>query len=525
MAQTRLRGRNTMAEQSTEQPQPAAPSLDAPSAVASSSTSLPLSTSASLSFDSTATTADTLPPSSSTTPAPAPANPSALEPSAPPPAAPSKSALKRQRKQEAFAAQKLQRRAYEKEKKRSKAAEIKRLVAEGVMEKPPSKKKHNKGGKGKGGGGEQHGARIAIDMGFDELMSEKEVKSMASQLAYCYSSNRAASRPFPLLVTSFNGRLREMFEKRKDYKSWRGVEWWEEGIEALFEGREEEKDKTAGEPPAGGEEAAAAVDPPSSSTSTSTLAVDPTPSTSTLPSAPPSADSSAPPSASTSSTPSPPLIQLGSLSNHPRSSAPKPTLIYLTGDSPHVLTRLTPGHTYILGGIVDRNRYKSLCLHKAEKLGIRHAQLPIGEFLPEMGTRKVLTVNQVFEILVKQVEMEERYEAEAEAGEGAEEEGGEVEGEEKKNAWRDALRAVMPVRKFDPDQRKKRKEASLAAKLAGGEEGVYVAQEGEEDEEGEDEGMLIVEKKVEEARGKAEKVEEEKEHGKVLVNVDAEALP
>ncbi|SRR6266851_3302338 len=47
---------------------------------------------------------------------------------------------------------------------------------------------------------------------------------------------------------------------------------------------------------------------------------------------------------------------------------------------------------------------QNLCLDKARESGVRAAQLPIGRFLSHLPTRKVLTVNQVFEILVKWVE-------------------------------------------------------------------------------------------------------------------------
>src|ERR1700733_1072967 len=47
---------------------------------------------------------------------------------------------------------------------------------------------------------------------------------------------------------------------------------------------------------------------------------------------------------------------------------------------------------------------QNLCLNKARDYGIRTARLPIGRYLASLPTRKVLTVNQVFEILVKWVE-------------------------------------------------------------------------------------------------------------------------
>ncbi|GAA5991344.1 hypothetical protein JCM10908_003266 [Rhodotorula pacifica] len=336
-----------------------------------------------------------------------------------------KSALKRQRRQEAWQATKLARRAAEKDKRKQKQAETRRLVAEGLIEKPtdgPTQRKKQKRRelqKEK----EPHSARVCIDMDFDNLMSEKEIKSMASQIAYCYSANRLSSHPFPLLITSFTGRIRQAYEKREDWKSWKGVEWWEEGLEQLYEGVPEEATEATKE----GQDEAAQKDDAA-----------PVPST----------------SASTSETPT---IAMGSLSGQPRSRAPRSTVVYLTGDSPNILTSLQPGHTYILGGIVDRNRHKFLCLEKAQRLGISHAQLPIGEALPELKTRKVLTVNQVLEILVKWVD------------EG---------GKEGKEGWEGALRSVMPTRKFESEGKKKRREAKRAANGGGA--------AGDEEEDGED---------------------------------------
>ncbi|EHL02771.1 putative tRNA (guanine-N(1)-)-methyltransferase [Glarea lozoyensis 74030] len=81
----------------------------------------------------------------------------------------------------------------------------------------------------------------------------------------------------------------------------------------------------------------------------------------------------------------------------------KPKLVYLSSDSPNTLERLSPNTSYIIGGIVDKNRHKGLCYKKACERGIPTAKLPIGEFLT-MQSRTVLTVNHVVEIMLKWLE-------------------------------------------------------------------------------------------------------------------------
>ncbi|KAJ8932798.1 hypothetical protein NQ314_014502 [Rhamnusium bicolor] len=78
---------------------------------------------------------------------------------------------------------------------------------------------------------------------------------------------------------------------------------------------------------------------------------------------------------------------------------PKETLVYLTSESDNILTKLEDNKVYIIGGLVDHNAHKGLCYNKAIEQGIAHGQLPIGEYF-WMRHRKVLTINQVFEILL-----------------------------------------------------------------------------------------------------------------------------
>jgi tRNA (guanine9-N1)-methyltransferase len=76
-------------------------------------------------------------------------------------------------------------------------------------------------------------------------------------------------------------------------------------------------------------------------------------------------------------------------------------LVYLTADSPTTIEALDLTKTYIIGGIVDRNRHKGLTMAKAAKQGIATANLPIKEHLERLNCSDVLTVDQVFALLVE----------------------------------------------------------------------------------------------------------------------------
>uniref|UniRef100_A0A8R1TJ80 tRNA (guanine(9)-N(1))-methyltransferase n=2 Tax=Onchocerca TaxID=6281 RepID=A0A8R1TJ80_ONCVO len=81
----------------------------------------------------------------------------------------------------------------------------------------------------------------------------------------------------------------------------------------------------------------------------------------------------------------------------------KNEIVYLTADSENSLQTLDNSKVYIIGGLLDHNSRKGHCLKLAKEKGYAHARLPIAEYVM-LQTRKVLTVNQVFEILLRYTE-------------------------------------------------------------------------------------------------------------------------
>ncbi|KAI9868324.1 MAG: tRNA (guanine(9)-N(1))-methyltransferase [Trichoglossum hirsutum] len=203
-----------------------------------------------------------------------------------------------------------------------------------------------------------------LDCGFDELMLDREVVSLANQVTRSYSENRRSTFRTQLVVSSFSGRLRERFETvlAKSYMGWTAARFVEDDFVAAAEqARSTMVDKMGGWS-LHGPLARASVGAGGTITAS---------------------NSESAPAATDKTT--------------------EGEIIYLTSDSEHTLTHLTPYSTYIIGGIVDRNRHKGLCYKRALDHGIRTAKLPIGDYL-DMTSRFVLATNHVVEIMHRWLE-------------------------------------------------------------------------------------------------------------------------
>ncbi|MCJ1249545.1 tRNA methyltransferase 10 [Trapelia coarctata] len=192
---------------------------------------------------------------------------------------------------------------------------------------------------------------FVFDCGFDDLMLERERISLAAQLTRCYSDNSRAQLKAHLAFSSFGGHLKDRFDNvlSGHHQSWRGVRFLEEDF---VEAAEQAKEWMAGE--RGGKLAGA--------------------------------------------------FAVKNESSADEKPAETGEIIYLSSDSPDTLTELKPYSTYIIGGLVDRNRHKGICYKRAKDRGMKTARLPIGEYM-EMTSRFVLATNHVSEIMLKWLEL------------------------------------------------------------------------------------------------------------------------
>jgi tRNA (guanine9-N1)-methyltransferase len=193
---------------------------------------------------------------------------------------------------------------------------------------------------------------IILDCDFDNLMRDNERVSLASQITRCYSDNKNSKFRAHLTISSFGGHLRERFDGLLNgvYKSWKGMRFMDEDFVETAEKAKEWMTETNGKPFKGAFAKHADLEP----------------------------------------------AQIDELKQQGE-------VVYLSSESDETLEELKPFSTYIVGGLVDKNREKGVCHKRATSRGVRTAKLPIGKYL-NMASRKVLATNHVNEIMVHWLE-------------------------------------------------------------------------------------------------------------------------
>jgi tRNA (guanine9-N1)-methyltransferase len=188
--------------------------------------------------------------------------------------------------------------------------------------------------------------KVVLDLEFENLMTDKELASTIAQIQYCYADNRNRDIGLDLYCTSMSPNVhKQLGERCKDYQNWKMTF---DDFHFLKHDYSIKKDVESGS----GEENGNEISEDKNVTPKHILQKDHIP----------------------------------------------PKFCYLTADSPNELETLCKDTVYVIGAIVDHNRYKGLCFEKANELGIDHARLPIGKFV-KMQSRKVLTINHVVGVL------------------------------------------------------------------------------------------------------------------------------
>ncbi|KAL6245782.1 tRNA (guanine(9)-N(1))-methyltransferase [Rhinocladiella similis] len=255
---------------------------------------------------------------------------------------------------------------------------------------------------------------IIIDCGFDDLMMEKERISLGSQITRSYSDNYRAPFQAHLVISSWGGLLKERFDTvlSKHYLNWKNVVF-EDGdfVQAAKNAAEvmcgPQGGRLAGHFGKKATNHVAEKAETSHKTASESKVASTNGSSDTKQQAvvePPIEDGHAAPGQTVVGTTSAQTEVPGDeTSSGPVNNLPGGEVVYLTSDSPDTLSELSPYSTYIVGGLVDKNRHKGICYKIAREKGIRTAKLPIGEYL-DMQSRKVLATNHVVEIMVRWLE-------------------------------------------------------------------------------------------------------------------------
>lgn len=288
----------------------------------------------------------------------------------------SKNQLKKKRRLEQWEAGREDRKVKRKEKAKEKKERRREIWKEqntddngNVPKMPPARLPRHFAGKGT-----QVPITIIFDCDFEDLMYDHELKSLGLQITRCYSDNRKAQYKTHLALSSFGGKMKERFDGilDKQYTNWKGFRFFEEDFVAVAE-----KSKEWMTGPEGGQAAGALVQSKDD-------------------------DKSRSPNLTNSGAQAS-LDSNGQEEPFAEDASEEGEIIYLSSESDNILTHLKPNSTYIIGGLVDKNRHKGICHRRAVNRGIKTAKLPIKQYL-EMRDRQVLVTNHVLEILLKWME-------------------------------------------------------------------------------------------------------------------------
>ncbi|KAL3463019.1 guanine-1-methyltransferase-domain-containing protein [Aspergillus heterothallicus] len=263
----------------------------------------------------------------------------------------SKRQLRKQRQRQQWEAEREQRKAIRKEKANARKLKKRETWEEAKRQGKDTKEELAKifpSANRKGRKSTRLPITLIIDCGFDDLMMEKERVSLAQQLTRSYSENNKSQYNSHFVLSSFNGLLRERFETalHKTHEHWKGVRFLDE--DWLFAANQATEWMKG---PQGGKLA-------------------------------------------------------GPFEDKADAKPEDGEIVYLSSDSSETLTELKPYSTYIIGGLVDKNRHKGICHQRATEMGIKTAKLPIGDYI-QMASRSILATNHVVEIMVRWLQLQD----------------------------------------------------------------------------------------------------------------------
>lgn len=245
---------------------------------------------------------------------------------------------------------------------------------------------------------------FVVDCDFEQYMTDKERISLSSQVTRSYSDNRNARYRAHLWIAGFGGKLQERFDGKlqSQQKNWKGASVFAgDFVACAAEARAHmASKKTTKAPTATTTEPAASEEAQQQSTEETPEHQSQSQNKQVL----------IGPLQRSLDSPVPWVRDAQDPFPLPGPEPPlDPTLhdiVYLSSDSPYTLERLEPNTTYVVGGLVDKNREKGLCYRRARERGVRTARLPIGQFMV-MQSRQVLATNHVVDIMLKWLEFED----------------------------------------------------------------------------------------------------------------------